>query len=47
MFNDVYEVPFYVIIKIEFGMIFGWLTLKSGLEFILDSKSDDYTQIER
>lgn len=46
VYDDFYEIPFYITIKIQFDMIFGWLTLHKIFGVILNSSVDDFGKVE-
>ena len=41
MYDDFYEIPFYITIKIQLDMIFGWLTLHQIFDVLLNSTIND------
>ena len=45
MYDDFYVVPFYISVKIQLDMIFGWLTLHQIFEVILNSSINDLAQV--
>lgn len=41
------EIPFYILIKVQFDMIFGWTSIQSCLEYILMDPTDAVEKIEQ
>ena len=41
------EIPFFILIKVQFDMIFGWSSIQSCLSYILEDPTDALEKIER
>ena len=45
LYDDFYEIPFYIIVKIQLDMIFGWLNLHQIFDVILHNTITDLSNV--